>query len=200
MVFNFRIPLFWYLLGGILAPLLIASVHHLIYLSVGGRSGIDFGPDWIGYFAYLISTAILTGGNEEPGWRGYITPVLIKRFNVVAAQVVIGVFWALWHLPMYITGDWGGDNQPLAWLIAYCIPLSVILTWLFYNSRKSIIPVMLLHAGTNVVFRYFPMESDIFSSVADDFTLIKTVVYWALALILLAATKGKLGYVPGQGT
>jgi membrane protease YdiL (CAAX protease family) len=200
MLFNFRIPLFWYLAGGILIPLIIASIHHLIYLALGGRSGIDFGPEWLGYFAYLIPTALLTGGNEEPGWRGYITPVLIKRFNIIVAQLVIGVLWALWHLPMYVTGDWGRGNQPLVWLIAYCIPLSLILTWLFYNSRRSIIPVMLLHAGTNVVFQYFPMETDVFSSVGDDFTLIKTVVYWMVAIILLASTKGKLGYVPKQGT
>jgi membrane protease YdiL (CAAX protease family) len=199
-IFNFRIPLFWYLLGGILAPFIIASLHHLIYLALGGLSGVDFGPQWLGYFVYLIPTALLTGGNEEPGWRGYITPVLIRKFNIIVANVIIGVLWALWHLPMYLTGDWGGNNQPISWLIAYCIPLSVILTWLFYRSKRSIVPVMLLHAGSNVVFQYFPMESDLFSSVEDEFTLIKTIIYWTVAFIILIATKGKLGYVSSHPT
>lgn len=193
-LFNFRIHLFWYLLGGILAPFAIASVHHLVYIAMGGQSGVDLSLEWLSYFAYLIPTALFTGGNEEPGWRGYITPVLIKRFNIILAQIAIGVLWALWHLPMYFTGEWGSNSQPLLLLIIYAIPLSMILTWLFYKSKKSIIPVMLLHAGTNVVFRYFPMETEILNSVEDEFTLIKAIVYWIVAIILLITSKGKLGY------
>lgn len=102
--------------------------------------------------------------------------------------------WALWHSPMYFLGDWGGSDQPFIWLLIYCIPLSMILTWLYYRSKRSIIPVMLLHAGTNVVFRYFPMETKVFESVAAEFTLIKTIVYLLFAIILLVITKGSLGY------
>jgi len=70
----------------------------------------------------------------------------------------------------------------------------MILTWLYYKSKKSIIPVMLLHAGTNVVFRYFPMETRIFENINDEFTVIKTIVYWLFAIILLIISKGTLGY------
>ncbi|OFY68594.1 MAG: hypothetical protein A2V64_10980 [Bacteroidetes bacterium RBG_13_43_22] len=95
---------------------------------------------------------------------------------------------------MYFLEGWGGNNQPFVWLLIYCIPLSMILTWLYYRSKRSIIPVMLLHAGTNVVFRYFPMETSVFNNVADEFTVIKTIVYWLLAIILLVMSKGSLGY------
>jgi membrane protease YdiL (CAAX protease family) len=194
ITFNFKINAVWYLLGGIVLPFLIAAGHHLIYLAFGGKSGIVFNSDWLTYFAYLFSTTLLTGGNEEPGWRGYITPVLMNRFNILLAHVIIGTGWALWHLPLYLFGNWGGDDQPFIWLVIYCIPLSMILTWLYYKSRKSIIPVMLLHAGTNVVFRYFPMETKIFDSVNDEFTVIKTIVYWLFAVIILIISKGTLGY------
>lgn len=192
--FNFRVNIIWYLLGGIILPFLIAGVHHLIYLSFGGRSGISFSAGWLAYFAYLISTTLLTGGNEEPGWRGYITPTLMERFHPILTCTIVGVGWAAWHLPMYFFQGWGGDDQPFIWLLIYCIPLSMILTWLYYRSRRSIIPVMLLHAGTNVVFGYFPMETKVFESVADEFTLIKTIVYFLFAVILLVITRGSLGY------
>jgi len=55
---------------------------------------------------------------------------------------------------------------------------------------------MLLHAGTNVVFQYFPMKTRIFDSREDEFTNIKTVLYSVIAVILLAITKGSLGYKP----
>lgn len=192
--FNFRIHASWFLWGGIFLPFLIAAVHHLIYLAFGGRSGIDFSFNWLSYFAYLIPTTLLTGGNEEPGWRGYITPVLLRRFNIIAVHVIVGTGWALWHLPFYLTGQWGGNDQPFLWLLIYCIPLSMILTWLYFKSGKSIIPVMLLHAGTNVVFRFFPMETRIFPEISDEFTFIKTIVYWLFAITLLIITRGTLGY------
>ena len=192
--FNFKINVFWYLLAGIILPFLIAGVHHIIYLAFGGKSGIVFSPDWLAYFAFLISTTLLTGGNEEPGWRGYITPVLIDRFHPVAACTIVGIGWAVWHAPMYFLEGWGGNDQPFVWLLIYAIPLSMILTWLYFKSKKSIIPVMLLHAGTNVVFQYFPMETKVFDSVADEFTMIKTIVYALFAVILVVVTKGSLGY------
>lgn len=192
--FNFKINLKLYLLGGIALPFLIAALHHIIYLMFGGKSGIVFKLDWLTYFAYLIPTALLSGGNEEPGWRGYITPVLMHRFKPIIVCLIVGIGWALWHLPMYFLADWGGSNQPFIWLVSYCIPLSMILTWLYFKSKDSIIPVMLLHAGTNVVFRFFPMEIKIFDFVADEFTVIKTIVYWLFAILLIIISKGTLGY------
>lgn len=65
--------------------------------------------------------------------------------------------WWFYFILTYLISwpGWGVNDQPFVWLLIYCIPLSVILTWLYYRSGGSIIPVMLLHAGTNVVFRYF---------------------------------------------
>lgn len=119
---------------------------------------------------------------------------MMKRFSPFFVCIIVGTGWALWHLPMYFIGDWGGNDQPFIWLLFYCAPLSMILTWLYYKSGRSIIPVMLLHAGTNVVFRLFPMETRIFDSVSDEFTLLKTIVYWLFAIVLLIISKGTLGY------
>jgi membrane protease YdiL (CAAX protease family) len=192
--FNFRIKPIWFLMGGIILPFAIAAAHHLLYLILGGSSGIEISPAWLIYFVYLISTTLLSGGNEEPGWRGFITPVLLERFNPVTACTLTATGWAIWHLPMYFLAGWGGNNQPFIWLLIYCIPLSMILTWLYFRSGKSIIPVMLLHAGTNVVFQYFPMNTQLFENIADEFTVIKTAIYWLFAVIILILTKGSLGY------
>lgn len=193
-IFNFRIPVIWYLLGGLLLPFGFAALHHLIYILLGGESGIELSTDWLLYVVYLIPTALLSGGNEEPGWRGYITPVLLQKFKVPLVHLIVGIFWALWHLLLYLQGYWSKDQQSFVGLVIYCIPLSMILTWLYYRSRRSIIPVMLLHAGSNVVSRYFPMNTQIFESVEDEFTLIKAIIYWSIAILLLIITKGSLGY------
>ena len=193
-IFNFRIPVSWYLLGGLFLPFFFAGIHHLIYILLGGQSGVGLSTDWLLYIAYLIPTALLSGGNEEPGWRGYITPVLLKKFHVLTTHLIVGVFWALWHLLLYLQGYWSSEQQSFLWLVIYCIPLSMILTWLYYRSKMSIIPVMLLHAGSNVVSRYFPMNTQLFDSPVDEYSIIKTMVYGSIAVVLLIVTKGRLGY------
>jgi hypothetical protein len=38
------------------------------------------------------------------------------------------------------------------------------------------------------------MEIKVFDLVSDEFTVIKTIVYWLFAIILLIISKGTLGY------
>jgi membrane protease YdiL (CAAX protease family) len=49
-----------------------------------------FGP----FVAAMIILRI-TAGYEEPGWRGYITPVLMNLFNPFISCVIVGIGWAV---------------------------------------------------------------------------------------------------------
>jgi hypothetical protein len=62
----------------------------------------------------------------------------------------------------------------------------------------SVIPAMLFHQATNNVSEVFSMPTDLIQGV-DDWQIIRGSVYWAFALILLAATRGRLGAMPGRG-
>lgn len=46
---------------------------------------------------------LFVGGplDEELGWRGYALPRLLARRNVFWSGLVVGVIWALWHLPLF---------------------------------------------------------------------------------------------------
>ena len=189
--FRLRINLIWYLVGGIFLPFGIALLHHMLYLLAGGQSAFTFGQTWGIYLAGLLSTALVGGGNEEPGWRGFATPRLMTKFHPLVANLIVGVFWVIWHIPLYF-GSWSGKDQPLLWFFIYAVGLSIILTWLYFRSSQSVIPVMLLHAGTNIVFDFFPRTSVIFSSADLDFNVFKAIAYWLVALIIIVITKGKL--------
>ena len=191
--FKVRINLIWYLAGGLLLPFGIALLHHSVYLLSGGKSAFTLNQIWGIYIARLFSTALLGGGNEEPGWRGFATPRLVSEFHPIIASFVVGVFWVVWHIPLYF-GNWSGKDQPLLWFFIYAAGLSIIMTWLYYQSSRSIIPVMLLHSGTNVVFDYFPRTNTIFSSPDQDFNIFKSMAYWIVAIIIIVATRGHLGY------
>ena len=53
--------------------------------------------------------------------------------------------------------------------------------------------MMLFHQATNHIWNYFPMPDDVLSGI-DDFIVLKTIVYWTIAAILMITTKGRLGY------
>jgi membrane protease YdiL (CAAX protease family) len=191
--FRIRIHLIWYLVGGLFLPFGIAILHHSFYILAGGKSDFTFDQIWGIYIVSLFSTTILGGGFEEPGWRGFATPRLMTRFHPILANIIVSFFWVLWHIPLYF-GNWSGKGQPLLWFFIYAIGLSIILTWLYFKSSMSIIPVMLLHGATNIVFEYFPTTNTIFSSPDLDFNIFKSMSYWTVAIVIILATKGQLGY------
>jgi len=191
--FHLRMNPVWYLMGGLFLPLGVALLHHTLYLLAGGRSAFTFNQVWGIYIARLLSTALLAGGNEEPGWRGFATPRLMARFHPIVASIIVGIVWVIWHVPLYF-GTWSGADQPLLWFFIYAIGLSIIMTWLYCQSRRSVVPVMLLHSGTNIVFDFFPRTKTIFSSSSLDFNVFKSLAYWIVAIVIIVATKGRLGY------
>lgn len=195
--FRWRINIVWYLLALFLLPLGMAVFQFGLYLLLGGHTDFSNASPWyvnlVSYLMSLVPITILYGGNEEPGWRGFALPKLLTKYSPTIASVIIAPLWVAWHLPMYFALGWSGADQPLEWFLLYSIGLSVIMTWLYLKSSRSVLPVMLLHAGGNIVYNFFPMETVVIWSVAYDFNILKTVVYGTIAIIILITTTGRLG-------
>jgi membrane protease YdiL (CAAX protease family) len=192
-----RISVLWFFMGGLILPVGIALLHLALYLLSGGQVQLASDPPWYYVAAVfplnvLIAAPIGSSMGEETGWQGFAMPRLVKRLHPLAACTIHGVLWAAWHLPAFLT-SWLG-KEPLGWFFAYIIPLSVISFWLTRKAKGSVIPAVLLHSSTNLYSSYFLSDRIFANTLAANFTPIKTVVYGAIALILIAATKGQLGY------
>ena len=72
------------------------------------------------------------------------------------------------------------------------IPLTVVLNWFYLKSHKSVIPVMLLHASTNVVENFVPTPDVVLSGLGTS-TVLRGLVYWMMAIVIVIFTRGKLG-------
>ena len=107
------------------------------------------------YLPMLVLQFVTTATAEEPGWRDFALPRLQDRFGAVLGTVVLGVLWGCWHLPLFLT-DWGGwpDVSPLAPVefVAGCVPLSIVMTWVFNRTGQSLPLVMILHASINATY------------------------------------------------
>ena len=189
-VFRFRIPVILYVAGAIILPIGVGAAQFGLYRLLGGLPSFSTALPWWTYLPSLIATALLTGGNEEPGWRGYALPALLEQFHPTVAAAILGVIHAAWHLPLMQR-----YNTTFGWYAFNVVPLTVIFNWLYLRSRKSVIPVMLFHAGTNVIGDFFPTPSVVLGGVGT-YIVLRGIVYWVLAMVLLIKTRGRLGYEP----
>jgi membrane protease YdiL (CAAX protease family) len=116
---------------------------------------------------------------EEFGWRGFALPRLLAKYNALTSSLLLGCVWILFHLPLFFTkGGGAGGNMSETPFIAFALIIlsgSVLVTWLFNNTRGSVLFAYLFHAASNT----WP---GIFASAAPDGT-----IFWTQAALLTAA-------------
>jgi membrane protease YdiL (CAAX protease family) len=139
----------WYLVV-ILGPVALAIGMVALNTFVGGPA-LSLSTPLLGV-AFFLAFSIFPGSalGEEIGWRGYALPRLQSRMNALSASLIIGVIWALWHLPLWLTGEPGRTPGLYAAFVVSTIALSVILTWVYNSTGGSLLMVVLLHATFNL--------------------------------------------------
>ncbi len=144
----------------LLVPLLIGVLAGVVDLLLGGT-----GPVWsegvtqfnVNPLALLptLFFATLPPILEELGWRGYALDRLQLKWSALNASVILGVVWALWHLPLFfIQGSYQHDAVGFAtmgfWLfMAGIVALSVAFTWVYNSTERSILGIIILHGWVN---------------------------------------------------
>ena len=87
----------------------------------------------------------LGGAWEEPGFRGFALGRLERRFGLAAGPLLLGGFWVIWHLPLFVTGD-------ILWPdVVVIMSVSVVIASVYHSARESVLIAMLLHATNNTV-------------------------------------------------
>jgi membrane protease YdiL (CAAX protease family) len=101
--------------------------------------------------AKMFTAALMTGGNEEQGWRAVLLPILQKSVNPLVATLLITIVWELWHLPLTLGGVYGDGNAITITLLRLTgmLPFALILTALYNTSRGSVFLCVLFHACYN---------------------------------------------------
>jgi membrane protease YdiL (CAAX protease family) len=133
-----------------------------------------------GLFAMFFIGAV----PEEIGWTGYATEPLQKRYGVLGAGLIIGVFCALWHVAMWWfgKGEWEGQNLALAVAgqAASGVLLRVVMGWAYAFGGRSLFLVIVLHASDNTCWKLFPNNGSHYNPVV-------TAIVLAFMTVLVAA-------------
>ena len=179
-IFKFRIGAKFYILV-LLYPIIYVALSYGLYLLMGGTPG-DFAsvPPWYLYPLTLVFVFFLGGGQEEPGWRGFALPRLLSKYSPFIASIIIGVIWAVWHIPLFFVAGSSQAGLPFEWYLPNVIGMAIVFTLLYLKTSGSVLPAMVLHAGINSAFTWFPTESGILPSYAYV-----TIVGWILVILLI---------------
>ena len=189
---RWRVGWQWYvvvILGPALFSLAVAGVYTLF-----GGSWAEAAPPAIlaGPLLLLpLFLAILTltdGLGEELAWRGFALPRLLTRYNALVASVVLGVIWALWHLPLLWTEGNGMFHLPVWLLLLDLTAKSILFTWVFLHTRGSVLIAMLFHGATNL----FLVSPEVVSTGDFQVAVLAMVGKWVLVGIVLVVAGPRL--------
>jgi len=106
-----------------------------------------FSP-WTQVFPAL-AFALFLGPIEEFGWRGLALPLFQRRFNPFWAGLILGIIWAVWHIPAFLLSGAPQSAWSFPAFFFGVVVLSVILTPMFNDARGSLLIAVLYHFQLN---------------------------------------------------
>ena len=191
-----RVGLGWYLFALIGIPMLL--VLGVIVLpgamaSFKGLASLVTPRPWLSQIVYVFLHGPL---GEEPGWRGFALPRLQRLYGPLVASLILGPLWALWHLPFFWVPAWNFPPTLLniGLFVIVAIPLTIVMTWVFNNTKGSVLMAILVHATFDMTFVILNLL--FIAAIVTDYgsTVPVLIGLGTLALIAIAVTRGRLGY------
>lgn len=186
-----RISPRWLLVILLLPPLVIGSAV-LVEVALGGTYASL--SDWVTDADNILMAALptlfmatLVPLLEETGWRGYALDRLQLKHSALVAGLLLGVVWSLWHLPMFFIEGWYHHDEVgfltlEFWMFHIGIVwLSVIFTWVYNNTRRSIIAAILLHAVINFTAQTFTLTGR---------AEVMHIGFWLVAIVVVTVIFG----------
>jgi membrane protease YdiL (CAAX protease family) len=202
-IVRWRVAPRWYLAAFAL-PLVVIGFASVAIVGLGTDVDLSLLPGRLSLvLTSYVTVALVGGGNEEPGWRGFALPRLQERYAPVPATLVLGVVWAFWHLPQLLADPnavysfaWLVEEVPgIALRVVNIVGFAFLLTWL-YNETESVLLAILLHAGINTAnSTLVPIPFEAITGQSFTTVLIAVdVAVWLVAILLVVGTSGRLGY------
>jgi uncharacterized protein len=176
----------WFALATLLAPALVAVALVLAGPFPAQWSKLALFP--LVFLEVLLFTAI----GEETGWRGYLLPALLTRFEPLRASVILGLFWALWHLPLFWIPGTAQASIPFGYFAVNLVAYSLLYTFIYLQTGGSLVPALLLHTMTDVALAMAgllaPASLDSEAFWVDYFWLVLAAAAVPAVLLLRAHT------------
>ncbi len=110
---------------------------------------------WV-YIPCLIFMIFLGGGQEEFGWRGYALPILEGKFGIWFANIILGVIWSFWHIPLWFISGTSQTYMNFGGFILLMTGYSFIFSWIRKISGNRPFSGLYAHGLANSLISIMP--------------------------------------------
>jgi membrane protease YdiL (CAAX protease family) len=159
--------------------------------------GLVSAATWITIYGFIFTAG------EEIGWRGYMLTRLVDA-GVPRPVLVSGLIWALWHLPLILSGIYAAGPYPALSVVLFVV--SITSTSFVYARMRletgSIWPVIFAHSAWNSIIQG-PFDgatkganAALWTGESGIFTVIVLVV---VAVLVSRGTWTYVRSLPGRG-
>jgi membrane protease YdiL (CAAX protease family) len=174
----------WWAVATLLPASLVAVGVALNYLLGAPPPRPDQVATWpmaLLFFLLWFVLPIAAPLGEEPGWRGLAQPLLLHSRSALLASLILGLVWALWHLPLIVVwklADWS--------LIPLAVPSAILMTWIALHTRGSVLLAVAYHSSFDAATNFVRDLATAWNPTVS--TLVLSVPLWLAALVLVAFT------------
>lgn len=187
-IVQWRVGVAWYALV-LLLPVIGTSLAVAINLLLGTDpptwERIPPLSDLPGTFIFIL---LFIGLGEEPAWRGFALPRIMKERNALVASLILAALHIVWHLPLF--GSEFDSTNILPWMLGLS-GFTIVSTWIYNRTQGNLLLPTLFHTSVNVTSNY------LFSTLFTDTDLLHlwwiwAGFWWVIALIVLMRTESNL--------
>lgn len=124
---------------------------------------------------------VLIALGEEYGWRGFLLPRLLNRFNLFYASIILGLIWGFWHFPAYLIGTGVPLQMDFTVFLLWIILGTFFISWIYYRTQ-SVLTSILAHISANAAFNYLLILPEFTGNIKTFWIFI---AYMAILMILI---------------
>jgi membrane protease YdiL (CAAX protease family) len=170
----------------------------VVLLAMSRLVSRQFAPNlfWLGLFFGLPA-----GFVEEIGWTGFVLPHMVQGRKVFAQSVLLGLLWALWHLPAidYLGAATPHGSYLFPFFLAFTAAMTalrVLIAWLFVKT-ESLLVAQLVHASSTGALVVFSPPG-VTAAAEALWYLGYAAVLWALVGVILVRYRQRFVAPPAE--
>ena len=83
---------------------------------------------------------------EESSWRGFLQPIMEKRYAIIKGSFLIGVICAMWHFPLWLISGYVKLNL-LIYSVSFivCITAFAVIMGICYKHNNNLLVPIWMH-------------------------------------------------------
>ena len=196
---RWRLGIRWHLFALLAIPLGSALAALAFFGPTAREALVQDGASLALWFLLNFALALVTVQLfEELGWTGFVQHTLQARHGALKASVMVGVAFAMIHLPTYFVGvpltgeTMGMVLGQMVLFVPFAIALRTLMTWLYNRTGSSVLLVAILHAAFNTPV----ILAGLLPGPEAQLVLLAVVLF--LALLVVVRTRGRLAYQPNR--